>query len=119
MVSRAEATQQPDLLSSRLGLFLLLVQPRIRGKGRADAHPRSVLNSYPGAIARVLRRDHKLLTPRASTYEAEAKGLLRGYKRVYGTLALAPKRRQPMMRRCGGAWSHSEEVSSSTDERLG
>ncbi|MGA1354914.1 MAG: hypothetical protein ACO32I_09100, partial [Candidatus Limnocylindrus sp.] len=46
----------------------------------------------------MLRRDHKLPMPRACTYEAEAKGLLRGYKRVYGTLALAPRRRQPMTR---------------------
>lgn len=98
VVSRTQAVQQPDLLSTRLGLFLLWVYPRIHGKGRADAHPRSVLTNYPGAIARVIRRDHKLPTPRASTYEAEAKGLLRGYKRVYGTLALAPRRRQPMTR---------------------
>ncbi|KAL1514730.1 hypothetical protein AB1Y20_003817 [Prymnesium parvum] len=98
IVTRAQAVQQPDLLATSLGLFLLWVYPRIHGKGRADAHPRSVLTNYPGAVARVLRRDHKLPTPRASTYEAEAKGLLRGYKRVYGTLALAPKRRQPMTR---------------------
>lgn len=80
VVSRNEAVQQPDLLSSRLGLFLLRVYPRIRGKGRADAHPRYVLNSYPGAVARVLRLDHKLPTPRprAPTYDAEAKGPLRG-----------------------------------------
>lgn len=60
VVSRAEATQQPDLLSSRLDLFLLWVYPRIRGRGRADAHPRSVLNSYPGAVARVLRRGEEI-----------------------------------------------------------
>lgn len=98
VVSRDIAVNQPDLLASRLGLFLLWVYPRIKGRGRADAHPRSVLNSYPVAIVRILKRDHKLPTPRASTYEAEARGLLRGYKRIYGTLALAPKRRQPMTR---------------------
>ena len=98
VVLRHTAVAFPDLLASRLGLFLLWVYPRIRGRGRADAHPRSVLNNYPGAIARILSRDHKIPVPRAKTYEAEAKGLLRGYKRIYGTLALAPKRRQPMRR---------------------
>lgn len=108
VVSRTYAMQQPDLLSTRLGLFLLWVYPRLKGRGRADAHPRSVLNNYPGAVARILRRDHKLPTPRASTYEAEARGLLRGYKRVYGTLALAPRRRQPMTR---SLWRRVEALS--------
>ncbi|KAL3913062.1 MAG: hypothetical protein SGPRY_008117 [Prymnesium sp.] len=98
VVSRQQAITQPDLLSSRLGLFLLWVYPQVNGRGRHDAHPRSVLNNYPGAIARILKRDFKLPAPRSSTYEAEAKGLLRGYKQIYGTLALAPKRRQPMTR---------------------
>lgn len=67
-----------------------------------------MLNNYPGAIARVLRRDHKLPTPRASTYEAEAKGLLRAYKRIYGTLALTPRRRQPMTR---SLWAKVESLA--------
>jgi len=98
VVSRQLAVDFPDLLSSRLGLFLLWVYPKIKGKRLPDANPRSVLNSYPGAICRVLKRDYKLPVPKAATYEAEAKGLLRGYKRVYGVLALAPRRRQPMRR---------------------
>lgn len=99
IVARAEAVQNLDLLSTRLGLFLLWVYPRIREQGRTDAHPRSVLTKYPpGAVTRILRRGHKLPTPRAFTYEAEARGLLRSYKRVYGTLALAPRRRQPITR---------------------
>lgn len=107
VVSREIAVQHSDLLASRLGLFLLWVYPRIKGKGRADAHPRSVLNNYPVAIVRILKRDHKLPVPRAATYEAEVKGLLRGYKRIYGTLALAPKRRQPMTR---SLWARVEQL---------
>ena len=107
VVSRHMAVQCPDLLSSRLGLFYLWVYPRVAGRGHADAHPRSVLNNYPGAVARVLKRDHKLPVPRAATYEAEAKGLLRSYKRIYGTLALAPKRRQPMTR---SMWARVEAL---------
>lgn len=86
IVARAEAVQNPDLLSARLGLFLLWVYPHIRGQGRTDAHPRSVLTHYPGAVTRILRRDHQLPKPPC---EAEARGLLRSYKRVYGTHALA------------------------------
>ena len=98
VVSRTLAISFPDLLASRLGLFLLWVYPKIKGRRLPDANPRSVLTAYPGAICRILKRDHKLPVPRATTYEAEAKGLLRGYKRIYGVLALAPKRRQPMRR---------------------
>ena len=99
VITRMEAVSSPDLLARRLGLFLLWVYPRVRGRGgRVDAKPRSVLNNYPGAIARILQRDFKLPVPRAKTYEAEAKGLLRGYKLIYGTLALAVARRQPMTR---------------------
>jgi len=72
VVSRQLAVDFPDLLSSRLGLFLLWVYPKIKGKRLPDANPRSVLNSYPGAICRVLKRDYKLPVPKAATYEAEA-----------------------------------------------
>ena len=107
IIPREVAVHTPDLLSSRLGLFLLYVYPLLRGRGRADAHPRSVLNNYPGAICRILKRDYKLPVPKASTYEAEAKGLLRGYKRIYGVLALSPKRRQPMRR---SIWNRIEAL---------
>ena len=98
VISRQIAVNFPDLLASRLGLFTLWVYPKIQGRRLPDANPRSVLTNYPGAICRILRRDFKLPVPRAATYEAETKGLLRGYKRIYGVLALAPKRRQPMRR---------------------
>ena len=53
----------PDLLAMRLGLFTLWVYPRIQGRSQADAKPRSVFANYPGAVARVLKRDHKLSEP--------------------------------------------------------
>ena len=72
--------------------------PQIRGRRTPDALPRTVLNNYAGAVARILKRDYRLPTPRQATYEQETKGLLRSYKQIYGTLALAPSRRQPMTR---------------------
>ena len=109
IISLAEASSSPAILSRRLSIFLLWVYPRIRGRGgRHDAKPRSVLNNYPGAIARVLQRDFKLPVPRAKTYEAEAKGLLRGYKKIYGSLALTVLRRQPMTR---PLWSKVESLA--------
>ena len=109
VVSRDVAVHFPDLLSSRLGLFTLYVYPLVRGRGRPDAHPLSVFNNYPGAICRIPKRDYKLPVPKAATFEAEAKGLLRGYKRIYGVLALAPKRRQPMRR---SIWNRIESLRS-------
>ena len=63
VVSRDVAVHFPDLLSSRLGLFTLYVYPLVRGRGRPDAHPRSVFNNYPGAICRIPKRDYKLPVP--------------------------------------------------------
>ena len=51
--------------------------------------------NYPGAVARVLKRDHKLPVPSQKLYEAEVKGLLRSYKHIYGVHALARRKRQP------------------------
>ena len=102
MVTREIAVNRPDILLSRLGLFLLWVYPRLVGRRRPDANPRSALNGYPVAIARVLKRDHKLPVPKGAAIETEAKGLLRGYVKVYGAQALAPKRRQPMTREIWG-----------------
>ena len=96
IVDREIAVQRPDEISARLGLFTLYVYPRITGRLTKDAKPSSVFTNYPGAIARVLKRDFKLPVPAAKTYEAETKGLLRSYVRVYGTLALATRKRQPM-----------------------
>ena len=98
VISRQLAVSFPDLLASRLGLFTLWVYPKIKGRRLPDANPRSVTSNYAGAVCRQLKRDFKLPVPRAATYEGETKGLLRGYKRIYGVLALAPKRRQPMKR---------------------
>ena len=96
IVTRDMAVSRPDLLLSRLGLFLLWVYPRLVGRRRPDANPRSALSGYPVAIARILKRDHKLPVPKGTAIETEAKGLLRSYVKVYGAQALAPKRRQPM-----------------------
>jgi hypothetical protein len=98
IVSRELAVNRPDELSLRLGIFSLWVYPQISGRGQDDAKPRTVLNNYAGAVVRVLKRDHRLPVPRQATYESEIKGLLRSYKQVYGTLAMAPRRRQPMTR---------------------
>ena len=59
IVPRDLAVHFPDLLASRLGLFTLYAYPLIKGRGRPDAHPRSVFNNYPGAICRILKRDYK------------------------------------------------------------
>jgi hypothetical protein len=96
-ITRAEAAA-PDLVASRLGLFYLWVYPRIRGRRLPDANPRSVLNSYPTAIVRVFTRDHRLPMPKQKTWEGEMKGTLRSYVRIYGPLALAKGKRQPITR---------------------
>ena len=109
--SREVATQAPDVIASRLGLFLLWAYPQIKGRERPDAKPRTVLNNYPGAIVRIFQRDFKLPMPRQKHWEGEVKGLLRSYQRIYGTLALSPRRRQPMTR---VAWRRLEDLSSGT-----
>lgn len=98
IVSRELAVNRPDELASRLGIFVLWVYPQLKGRRTPDALPRTALNNYAGAIARILKRDYRLPVPRQAHYEAETKGLLRSYKQIYGTLALAPHRRQPMTR---------------------
>ena len=92
------ATLQPDVLAARLGLFTLWVYPQIRGRltSGGAAKPSSVFTSYPGAISRVLKRDFLLPVPAQRSFENTAKGLLRSYQHVYGTLALATSRRQPL-----------------------
>ena len=102
IVPRDLAVSRPDILISRLGLFLLWVYPRLVGRRNPDANPRSALGGYPVAIARILKRDHKLPVPKGTAIETEAKGLLRSYLKVYGAQALAPKRRQPMTREIWG-----------------
>ena len=108
IVSRDLAVNRPDELSLRLGIFTLWVYPQLKGRGREDAKPRTVLNNYAGAVVRVLKRDYRLPVPRQSSYESETKGLLRSYKQVYGTLAMAPRRRQPMTR---PMWRKVESVT--------
>ena len=107
IVPRELAVQRPDLLLSRLGIFLLWVYPQLVGRGQPDAKPRSALNSYPVAIARILKRDHKLPVPKGAAIESEAKGLLRSYAKVYGSKALAPNKRQPMAPQ---VWSRVEQL---------
>lgn len=109
VIPRQLAVHFPDVLASRLGLFTLWVYPQIKGRRLADANPRSVMSNYPGAVCRMLKRDYQLPVPRAATYEGVTKGLLRGYKRIYGVLALAPKRRQPMRR---SIWKRIEALQA-------
>ena len=96
IVSRESAVHAPDALASRLGLFVLWVYPQIEGRLTKDAKPSSVFNNYPGAISRILKRDFKLPVPPQKAFEAEAKGLLRSYQKVYGTIALAKRKRMPI-----------------------
>ena len=107
VVPRQEAVNAPDYLAQKLGLFTLWVYPQIRGRHRPDAKPRSVFNSYALAVARILKRDHKLPVPASTRYEAEVRGLLRAYKQIYGIMALAKKKRQPLTR---AMWARIEAL---------
>ena len=109
IVTRVDAVSRPDALAARLGLFTLWTYPQIQGRMAPDAKPSVVFTNYPGAIARVLKRDFKLPVPPAKTYEGETKGLLRSYAKVYGTLALATRKRQPIT---PGMWQRVENLKS-------
>ena len=96
-ISAEEARLHPDRISQRLGLFMLWMEPKIKGRsGREVAKPDSVLQ-YPLAIIRVFER-LKVPMPKAKAIQAEHKGLRRAYSRCYGGIESAPKRRQPMTR---------------------
>ena len=109
IVTRDDAVSRPDVLSTRLGLFTLWVYPQIQGRLAPDAKPSVVFTNYPGAIARVLKRDFKVPVPPAKTWEGETKGLLRSYQKVYGTLALATRKRQPIT---PNMWQRVEQLKA-------
>ena len=80
-----------DAMSALMAAFLMYVYPTMKGKGgRAWAKPRSAFGQVL-AVMRCFRR-WGVSVPKAKAIEGQLRGLLRMYKDVYGTLALAPKR---------------------------
>jgi hypothetical protein len=62
------ASLRPDLVVSRLSLFVLWVYPRLRGRNSPDAKPRSV-HAHAIAIVRIFTRDHGTPMPRLKPIE--------------------------------------------------
>ena len=78
-----------------LASFLLWVYPLMRGKqGRRWAKPASAFQ-YVLALIRIFRR-WDIALPSAKTVKQKVRGLMRAFKDVYGAMALAPKRKEPM-----------------------
>ena len=92
----AEASSRPDLVVSRLALFVLWVYPRIVGRGGPDAKPRSAYN-YVISVIRICQRNHGVPMPRLKLVEPSVRSLLRNYKEIYSVQALTARRRQPML----------------------
>ena len=111
IITQSEAKAKPQLIASRLALFILWVYPRLRGRGREDAHPRTDFNNYANAIVRVFKRDHQVDLPRASLFEPALKGLLRSFKEIYGSQARSPHCWQPML---SSMWRRIEELPAGT-----
>ena len=96
VITAAEATEAPMLITRLLAAFLVFVYPRIRGRGgRQWAKPASAY-AYPLSIIRIFER-RKVHMPTRKLLFAELQGLVRRYANRYGKLALAPRRRQPML----------------------
>ena len=76
IVSRNLAVDSPSLVVTMLSLFTLWAYPRLIGKLRPDAKPRSAF-AYALAIMRIFERDHGLPMPRFKLVETSLKGLLR------------------------------------------
>jgi hypothetical protein len=90
------AREYPSELANLLGLYLLWVYPKLRGKrSRRWAKPDSAF-AYPLAIIRIYER-WKVTLPRGKAIRAELLGLLDRYRSIYGPLSLTPRRRQPIL----------------------
>ena len=96
LFSPAEASSRPDLVVSRLALFVLWVYPRIVGRGGPDSKPRSAYN-YVISVIRICQRNHGVPMPRLKLIEPSVRSLLRNYKEICGVQALTARRRQPML----------------------
>ena len=89
-----QVRDHPSHVSTLLATFLLFIYPKMKGRGRAWAKPRSAF-AYVLAIIRIFR-GWKLLLPPAKVVKGELHGLLRAYVNVYGVNALMPNRREPL-----------------------
>jgi hypothetical protein len=96
---------QPDLIGARLSLFVLWVYPRLAGRRHANAHPRSAF-AHALSIRRTFARRGVPIPP-AKAVEGTTKGLLRAYKLAYGEAAVAPQRKEPMLR---SMWQRIEDL---------
>lgn len=83
-------------VATLLSAFLLFIYPRMRGKsGRAWAKPSSAFQIVL-AVIRIFKR-WEVPMPAAKSIKGKLSGLLRSFTNVYGSLVLAPKRKEPML----------------------
>ena len=96
IIQSADAASRQEEVTLLLSSFLLYVYPRMRGmRGRQWAKPGSAFQ-YVLAIIRVFKR-WNVPMPRASQIQRRLAGLLRAYEAQYGHLAVAPRRREPLL----------------------
>ena len=94
ILSPEQVRDHPSHVGTLLATFLLFIYPKMKGRGRQWAKPRSAF-AYVLAIIRIFR-GWKLILPPAKVVKGELHGLLRAYVNVYGVNALMPGRREPM-----------------------
>ena len=100
------AQLQADVVAARLSLFVLWVYPRLQGRRQSDAHPRSAFAHALSIRRTFVRRGVPM--PKAKAIEGTTKGLLRSYKLAYGEAAVAPQRKEPMLR---SMWQRVESLA--------
>ena len=90
-----DVQERPAEVHTLLATFLLWVYPKMRGKNRRRWAKPSSAFQYVLALLRIFKR-WDIPLPSAKLVKQKVKGLMRAFTKIYGPLALAPNRKEPM-----------------------